>query len=74
MYGHVPASADSEVKSLRDNDNKPWVVYGCENLGRAVGRMVVHHDDIEIEVAFLRECALHGIGHGADSVEDRNDH
>ena len=46
---HVPASANAKVGALRNDVDKASIVDGIENVGGAIGRMVVDNDDIKLE-------------------------
>ena len=82
--GYIPAAADAEIVSLRHNLYEAsclLVVSGfhlvsdfIKNLASAVGRMIVDHDDVELEIGFLAQRTFHGIRDGLLSVENRNDH
>ena len=45
----VPASANAKVGALRNDVDKASIVDGIENVGGAIGRMVVDNDDIKLE-------------------------
>ena len=51
---------------------------GVECFRRAVGRMVVDHNDVEVEACVLSKRTLHGVGDGAMAVangyDDRGSH
>ena len=82
--GYIPAAADAEIVSLWHNLYEPprlFVVSGfhlasdfIKNLTSAVGRMIVDHDDVELEIGFLAQRTLHGIRDGLLSVENWDDH
>ena len=71
--GDIPAAADAQVCALRDDMHEPLVVEAFQQFGGLVGRVVVHHDHIELETGFLSQSAVHGITDGLLAVEDRND-
>ena len=82
--GYIPAAADAEIVSLRHNlyETPRLLVVSrfhlvsdfIKNLASTVGRMIVDHDDVELEIGFLAQRTLHGIRDGLLSVENRNDH
>ena len=82
--GYIPAATDAEIVSHRHNlyeTSRLLVVSGfhlasdfIKNLASAVGRMIVDHDDVELEIGFLAQRTLHGIRDGLLSVENRDDH
>ena len=82
--GYIPATTDAEVSTLwhdLDEATSLFVVLlfhlvsdATEYLARLVGGVVVDHDDVKLEVGFLAEGALHGIGDGLLSIEDWDDH
>ena len=43
-----------------------------QELSCTVGRVVVHHNHIEIEVGFLCQCTLHSIADGLGTIENRD--
>ena len=53
--------------------HEPFVVEAFQQFGGLVGRVVVHHDHIELETGFLSQSAVHGITDGLLAVEDGND-
>ena len=71
--GFVPASAYSQVGSLRNNLYQVVSFKFIQYFAGAVGRMVVHHDDVELETCLLFQGTLHGISHGLFAVEDGDD-
>ena len=71
--GFVPASAYSQVGSLRNNLYQVVSFKFIQYFAGAVGRMVVHHDDVELEACLLFQGTLHGISHGLFAVEDGDD-
>ena len=73
VHGQVPASADTEIIPFRDNDFQPPVLDRGKFLRSPVGGMIVHDNDIVIEITFLRKCAMDGIGHRSDPVENGDD-
>ena len=82
--GYIPAATNAQVVSIRnylDEATCHLIVLHLHlsgNLGedftRTVGRVIVHHDHIKLEVGFLAESTLHGIGDGLLTVEHRDDH
>ena len=82
--GYIPAATDAEIVSHRHNlyeTSRLLVVSGfhlasdfIKNLASAVGRMIVDHDDVELEIGFLAQRTLHGIRDGLLSVENWDDH
>ena len=82
--GYIPAATDAEIVSHRHNlyeTSRLFVVSGfhlasdfIKNLASAVGRMIVDHDDVELEIGFLAQRTLHGIRDGLLSVENWDDH
>ncbi len=75
--GYIPAAADAEVGSLRHNLYQSFLASisrdFIEYLASAVGRMVVDHDDVVLEIGLLAQRTLHGIGDGLLAVEHGND-
>ena len=69
----VPASANAKVGALRNDVDKASIIDGFENVGGAIGRMVVDNDDIKLERSLLRQSRAYSIGNGASTIEDRND-
>ena len=45
-----------------------------DNLARTVGGVVVHDNDVELELRLLSQCALHSVAYGFLTVFHRNDH
>ena len=50
------------------------IVESLQQLCGAIRRVIVHHDDVELEVGFLRQGAVHGITDGLLTIEDGNHH
>ena len=69
----VPAAADAQVGTLRDNVYQPFAVHLSQDVSSAVSGMVVYDDDVIPECRLLRQGALYGIAYGLLAVEDGND-
>ena len=50
------------------------VVESLQQLRRTIRRVVVHHDDIKLEVRFLGEGTVHSVADGLLTVKDGNHH
>ena len=67
--GRVPAAADAQVVPFGHEVHHARVGgQAADDVGGAVGRVVVDDNDVESEVRLLRECAAHGVGYGAYAV------
>ena len=73
---HIPASSDTQVTALGNEVYQRLVLLGqfAEDIRRAVGRMVIHHDDVIFERCLLRQRTLHRITDGLGAVVDGDDH
>ena len=73
---HVPTAANAQVRALR-SDYVEFVAvaqrYIRQNLSRAVRGVIIHHDDIILELRLLFQRTLHCIGDGLSAVKDRDD-
>ena len=58
----------------RNNVDNPRISGGnaFDKLCRSIGRIVVDHDDIELETGFLRQCRANGVADCLMSVPDGN--
>ena len=54
--------------------NQPVVVESLQQLSSAIRRVIIHHNDVELEVSLLRQGAVHGIADGLLAVIDGNHH
>ncbi len=76
--GSVPASAYAQVCAFGHYVYQSWVAYLFQNLGCAVGGVVVHNDNVELEVRHLSQCTLHGVLYGllpvSHGYDDRRFH
>ena len=52
--------------------DQPIVMDALQQLRRTVCRVVIHHDDIILEVCLLIESAIHGVADGLLTVIDGN--
>ena len=72
--GQVPASADAQVRAFGADDHHATVgIVSRQGFRRAVGRVIVHHDDVKREVALLSQGTLHCVADGAHAVAHGND-
>ena len=71
--GDIPAAADTQVSALRNNMYQPFVVQTVQQLCRTVCRVIIDHNDIELEVGLLPECTAYGIEDGLLAVIDWDD-
>ena len=74
VNGHVPASAYSQVVAVGYDVYQSLVVESTQQLCCTVGRVVVHHNDVEFEFCLLVQCAVHCIADGLFAIVDRNHH
>src|SRR5881396_3859316 len=65
MYGFVPASADCQITTVGNDVFKTAVAYFAQDFRCPVRGMVIDHNNVEIEIGTLAECAL-------DGIEDRS--
>ena len=73
--GPVPAATDTEVFALGDDMDDARVA-GRQLLYQrrgAVGAMVVHHEDVEVEASLLPQGRLHRVADGLGAVEHGDD-
>ena len=70
----IPTASDTQVPALGDDVDKPLVMEAVKQFRGLVGGMVVHHDDIELEVRLLLQRAIDGIKDRLLAVIDRDDH
>ena len=80
---HVPTAANAQVRALRSQDyqlrgrgSKFFTIHFYlfpQNLSRAVRGVIIHHDDIILELRLLFQRTLHCIGDGLGAVKDRDD-
>ena len=69
MYSQVPASADAQIVTFRNEMNHFFVPGILVNALRgAVGGMVVDDNQVEREVCFLLQYRFNGVGNGTDTV------
>ena len=54
--------------------DEPFVVVGLEQFGGLVRRVVVDHDDVELEAGLLAERGVNGVADGLLTVVDGYDH
>ena len=71
---HVPTAAYAQIMTFRNNMNQPFVVHPVEQLCGLVSRMVIHHNDIELEISLLSQRTVDGIQNGLLAVVDGNHH
>ena len=72
--GHIPTAANAKVAALRDDMDQSFVVHTIEKLRRLVSRVIIHHNDIKIEVSLLAKSTIDGIHDGLLAVVDRYHH
>ena len=72
----VPAAADEQVLPFGNDVDHPAVLprEGAKQFGRAVGRVVVHDDQVEGEGGLLLQDGADGVAHGLDPVPHGDDH
>ena len=73
----VPTAANAQVMTIGHYDMKFVAMLRrqfFQNIRGAVRRVIVHHDNVIGEGGFLRQCTLHSVTDGLDSIEDRNHH
>ena len=76
MNCFIPAAADVKIATLR-NQVSNFRIQGGKLLNCfccAVGGMIIHDNDIEVEICFLGKRALQSILNGFAAVEHRNDY
>ena len=54
--------------------NEPFIVHPVKQLCGLVGRMIIHHNDIELEISLLSQRTVHSIQNSLLAVVDRNHH
>ena len=74
VYSCVPASAYSQVVALGDYMYKSLVVESTQQLCCSVSRVVVHHNNVELEFRLLTQCAVHRVADGLLAVVNGNNH
>ena len=70
----VPVTADAHVIVVGNNVDQTRVVILGDGLAGAVGREIVHHHQVKLEVALLLEHRVDGVADGADAVAHGNHH
>ena len=73
VHGGVPASAYAKVGTFGHYVYQACVAYALQQFGCAVCGVVVHHDNVELEVRHLPQRTLHGIHDGLFPVPYGND-
>ena len=74
VNGHIPTAANTQIGTLRLNDNELLFVQFAQDSSRAIGTVVINNDDIVLKLRLLRQRALHGIGDGPLTVVHGNNH
>ena len=73
--GLVPASTDTQVVAVGDDMNQSGVGgKAVDNVGGAVGGVVVNHNQVEIKGGLLAQHALDSIGNDTGAVQYGNHH
>ena len=73
VHREIPATANAEVGTFGHEMHKLAGVLGGylgEDICCAVGGMIVHHDDVEVEVSLLRKSRIYCIGDGLRAIID----
>ena len=75
LKGLVPATTDAKIGPLRDDVLQAGILPGeiGEDGRCSVCRVVVHNDDVEWKIRFLRQGAFHGLGNRFFPVPHGND-
>ena len=71
--GLVPASAYAQIGALGYDVHQSLIVETLQQLGGAVGRVIIHHDDVVFKARFLSEGTVHGITDGLLAIIDGDD-
>ena len=72
--GDIPAASDAQIRTLRDDMDESLIVEATQQFCGLIRRVVVDHDDIELEAGFLGKDAVDGIADGLLAIEDGDDH
>ena len=71
--GLVPAASNAQVGALGDDVYEALIMKALQQFGGLIGRVVIHHDDIELKAGFLREGAVDSVADGLLTIVDGDD-
>ena len=73
VSSEVPVATDTHIVVVSDDVDQAWVVSKfVDCFTSTVGREVIYHHEVELEVGLLVEHALDSVADSADTVTNRN--
>ena len=70
----VPVATDAHVIEVGNDVNQTRVVILGDSLAGAVGREVVHHHEVKLEISLLTQDTVDSVADSADAVTHGNHH
>ena len=74
MSSQIPVAANAHIIIVGNDMDKARIIIFGNSLAGAVGREVVNHHEVELEVGLLTQHAVDSVANGAYAVAHRNHH